>query len=107
MSKVKEANAVYTGGNIWLFYGTTDDGNYFLTDDNGWTQILDTDPSDDFDESLYCEWQDEHCIDELHDEERIDFCNQILDYVFANPDHDGGMTEQEIDVYREWFRGSY
>lgn len=99
---IKEAFAVYTGGNIWLFYGQLKDGNYFLTDDNGCTQILNADPSD-FDESLYEEWQQEHLVRELEHEERIKFCNELLDWIFAHPDNDGGITEQEIEAYRTWF----
>ena len=103
MAIIKTAQAVYTGGNIWLFYGSLQNGNYFLTDDNGWTLILNADPSN-LDESTYCEWQDAHIIDELQHEERIKFCDQLLDWIYSNPDHDGGMTEHEIEVYRSWFR---
>jgi len=99
---IKEAYAVYTGGNIWLFYGQLENGNYFLTDDNGWTQILNSNPSD-FDESLYEEWQQEHLVRELFYEERIKFCNELLDWILAHPDNDGGITEHEIEVYRTWF----
>jgi len=101
--KVKEANAVYTGGGIWIFYGETDDGNFFLTDDYGATQILNANPGDDFEEACFYEWQQEHFVSELHNEERIKFCYEILDYLLANPNHDGGMTEFEIDTYRTWF----
>ena len=102
--KIKEAWAVYTGGNIWLFYGTLDDGNYFLTDDNGWTLILNANPGDDFEEACFYEWQEEHLVKELLHEERMKFCDKLLDYIYENPDHDGGMDEQEIEVYRNWFR---
>lgn len=100
--KITEANAIYTGGGIWLFYGKLSDGNYFLTDDNGWTQILNADPSN-LDESTYSEWQEEHLIKELRNTERKLFCEQLLDWLSANPYHCGGMTEEEIEVYRNWF----
>ena len=103
---IKEANAVYTGGNIWLFYGKLDDNTYFLTDDNGWTQILNADPSD-LEESTYEDWQLQHLIREITGNERIKFCNELLNYIYENPDHDGGMTEQEINVYRTWFKSDY
>ena len=103
---IKEANAVYTGGNIWLFYGKLDDNTYFLTDDNGWTQILNADPSD-LEESTYEAWQLQHLVREIIGEERIQFCNELLDYICDNPGHDGGMTEQEIGAYRTWFKSDY
>lgn len=100
---IKEANAVYTGGGIWLFYGKLDDGNYFLTDDNGWTLILNADASD-LEESTYEEWQSQHLIKEIYGEEREVFCDELLDYILTHPDNDGGMTEHEVEVYRGWFR---
>ena len=56
---IKSANAVYTGGGIWVFYGELEDGNFFLTDNDGYVALVDSDPSD-FDESLYYDWQEEH-----------------------------------------------
>ena len=103
MYKIKEAFAVYTGGNIWLFYGSLEDGNYFMVDDNGWTQILNADPSN-LDESTYSEWQDAHLVDELEHEERVAFCDSLMDYLDINADHRGGMFESEIESYREWFK---
>ena len=103
-NKIKYAYAVYTGGGIWLFYGQLENGNYFLTDDYGTTQILDTDPSD-FDESLYEDWQQEHLIKDLEDNERIDFGNQLLDWLeTADSEYRGGIEEREIDYYREYFK---
>lgn len=100
---IKEAYAVYTGGNIWLFYGQLEDGNYFLTDDNGWTEILNADPSD-FDESLYEEWQQAHLVMELKNDERVKFCNELLDVLeLSDCEHKGGITQMEIDTYRTWF----
>ena len=100
---IKEANAVYTGGNIWLFYGELNDGNYFLTDDNGWTQFLNADPSN-LDESTFEEWQLQHLVKEIVGDERVKFCDELLDYIYENPEHDGGMSEQEIETYRTWFK---
>ena len=101
---IKKADAVYTGGNIWLFYGELEDGNFFLTDDNGCTQILNADPGADLEEACFAEWQEAHLVRELQHDERMRFCDELLDWIYANPDHDGGMTEQEIEVYRTWFR---
>lgn len=93
------STAIYTGGNIWLFHGALDDGNYFLTDDDGFTLILNADPSADWDESLYQEWQDAHLVRELFDEERMEFCDEVLDKLTDCP-----MTDMEIDAYRQWFK---
>ena len=100
--QIKEAHAVYTGGNIWLFHGELEDGTYFLTDDNGCTQILNANP-DDFDESLYWEWQQEHLVRDLEDEdERIDFCNKLCDKLLTDG-AGGGFYEDDIEAYRQYF----
>lgn len=101
--KISEAWAVYTGGNIWIFFGKLDDGNYFLTDDYGATLVLDADPSD-LDESTYVEWQDEHKISELVGNDRVTFCNSLVDWLLsANPENRGGITNDELKGYREYF----
>lgn len=102
--KIKEAYAVYTGGNIWLFYGTLDNGNYFLTDDYGATLILNADPSD-LDESTFPEWQQEHLVTELQGNERIGFCFLLCGYLLeADADHRGGINDNEIYAYYTYFK---
>ena len=107
MFEIKNVNAVYTGGNIWLFYGQLEDGNYFLTDDFGATLILDTNPSN-LDESTYQEWQDEHLVRELEGEEREQFCSEMLNILKSYPygsEEKGGITDSEIDAYKDFMTG--
>ena len=103
--KIKTANAVYTGGNIWLFYGKVADGVFFLTDDYGCTILLNESPEN-FDVSLYAEWQEEHKIRELFGSERVDFCNSLLSWLEkkATKRQRGGITNEEIDYYRNYMR---
>ena len=107
MYTIKEAFAVYTGGNIWIFYGETTDGNYFLTDDYGATLILNADPSD-FEVSLYEDWQQEHLVAELQENDRAKFCNDLCDTLLkADERHQGGILDEEIEGYREYFKYQY
>ena len=99
----ENVEAVYTGGNIWLFAGRLADGNYFLTDDNGATLILDADPLEDFEEACYEEWQMAHRVEELEGEDRDDFNIRMLDALRAAPT--GGITEDEIDAYKAYMLG--
>ena len=100
---IKVANAVYTGGGIWLFYGELKNRKYFLTDDNGYTYLLDEDPSN-LDESSTYEWQEEHIIKEVtNKEDQKYFCGKLLDWLYAHPENRGGMTETEMEIYRTWF----
>lgn len=104
---IEKVNAVYTGGNIWLFHGQLEDGNYFLTDDFGATLILDANPSN-LDESTYQEWQDEHLVRELESEEREQFCSEMLNILETYPygsEEKGGIIDSEIDAYKDFMTG--
>lgn len=100
----KYVNAVYTGGNIWLFYGQLNNQEYFLTDDNGCTLILDESPEN-FDESLEVEWQETHTKRELLDDERVTFCNALADRLLRHHSIDdfGGITDDEIKAYKNYW----
>jgi len=101
--RVAEVSAVYTGGNIWLFWGQTEDGYYFLADDNGCVLVLDESPED-FDKSLYEDWQNAHKVEELYQGKRRMFCQELCDRLQTADDaHRGGITDAEIDAYRKWF----
>lgn len=97
-----EAYAVYTGGNIWLFYGILSDGNFFLTDDNGLTVFLNKDPSDNFEEACYESWQNAHLVKELTGEEIVKFCTAmfgLLKTYGPRDPHRGGIVDTEIEQY--------
>jgi hypothetical protein len=103
---IKKANAVYTGGGIFIFWGDLEDNKYFMCDDDGGVIILDSDPTD-FDVSLYVEWQEEHLVEYLEDneEERLLFCDSLCDYLMkATKSERGGLSDFEIEHYRKWFK---
>ena len=102
--KFKHVTAVYTGGNIWLFYGEVN-GAYFLCDDDGCVQIL-TESPEDFDESLFWEWQKAHMIAELDGTDRTTFCDKLADRLLRNVsgDNHGGISDDEIRAYKNYWR---
>ena len=103
----KEAYAVYTGGGIWIFHGTVEGERFFLTDDYGFTLILDADPSD-FEESLYEDWQQEHLVEELTGKSRLNFCDSLIAaLVPADMQHRGGISDEELDLYKRYFKEEY
>lgn len=61
-------NADYTGGGIWIFTGRLSGGLYFLTSNDplctDYAMILNADP-DDFDVSLFEDWQAAHTVSAL------------------------------------------
>lgn len=103
--RIKNAHAVYTGGGIWLFYGEMTGGKFFLTDDDGNTLILNDSPED-FDESLYPDWQEKHLFKELRGETRVRFCLNMLKWLSkpGRDDYRGGISDQEIRHYESYMR---
>ena len=59
-------NADYTGGGIWIFSGRLSGGHYFLASSEypAYAMVLNADP-DDFDVSLYEDWQTAHTVKEF------------------------------------------
>lgn len=116
MYKIKTAKAVDTGNNIWIFTGTLEDGNYFLTSDLGITLILDAYPDIEGEdpEALTHEWQEKHEIEnpEIVDKtsylvDRIIFCEDLINYLKEHPESRGGMTDEWIETYSEYFKKLY
>ena len=101
--KPKTVEAIYTGGNIWLFFGRLEDDNWFMADDNGSVRIVNADPMFDLDVSLMEDWQLEHLVKDLFDRERLDFCDGIIAWLRANPGKHY-MTTEEVTAYEHWFR---
>ena len=69
----------YTGGNIWVFTGNVSNDKWFSTANPDWfIDIYDADPDtydEETDDFLSYEWQEEHRIDSLEDD---DFCIDVL-----------------------------
>ena len=104
---IEEAHAEYTGGGIWLFHGKTKEGFWFLTCDEGYSEILNADPSN-FDECLYMEWIDEHLIEELVGSEQeskifnVELARFLLDDTNNNVFRHGITDEEIIDCLKFW-----
>ena len=104
MAKIKDVQAVYTGGNIWLFYGALTDGTFFLVDDYGAVRIT-RKPWDNLYESLQIEWQEdkENFVKDITDEqERTAFCRMMLRKLRQeSTEQQGGFYEYES--YMKYF----
>ena len=82
--KIKNATAIYTGGNIYIIHGQFEDGNYFLTS-NDWESVLIlNDSPEDLDVSLYEDWQTEHTITEAVHEEYDRIYNEAVNWIKEN-----------------------
>ena len=61
---------------------------------------------EDFDESLYPEWQEKHLFQELRGETRVRFCLNMLKWLSkpGRDDYRGGISDQEIRHYESYMR---
>lgn len=77
---VKKAEAIYTGGGIFVYDGITEEGLHFIASDEPVNYVMLTEAdtmtselSDDaWNDLWYCEWQDEHKVYETTTEAEAD-----------------------------------
>ena len=100
MIKVTEANATYTGGNIYQYTGMLSNGNYFQT----WTdweevQELDTDPEENWDDNCDEQWQEEHMVKAHYGSEANEILKDAIRYIIANnPIGNYSLSEIEAEL---------
>lgn len=81
--EIKNATAIYTGGNIYIYYGQLEDGNYFRAcDGEEFIEICDSDTS--VEEADYYEFYEVHSIETLTGEEYKTFWNEMLLWIIHN-----------------------
>lgn len=84
MKNIKRATAVYSGGNIYLYYAELESGNWIMGNDE-FLIVVNSNPILDektFDESGYYEWQVEHLVEEVPEKQYQDVLNNILEVIF-------------------------
>ena len=92
---IKNANACYTGGNIYIYYGQLEDGTFFRAcDDWECIEICDADTSTE--EADYCEFYEEHTIKSLGGKEYETFWNDMLLWIIHNAP-DGNYSAHELE----------
>ena len=81
--EIKNATAIYTGGNLYIYYGQLTDGNWFRAYDE-WEciEICDSDTS--VEEAYYNEFYEEHKFETLVNEEYETFWNEMLLWIIHN-----------------------
>lgn len=97
MENILRATAIYSGGNIYLYYAELDNGNWIMGDDD-WLIVVNTNPLIDdetFEDSSYYEWQKEHLVEAISDKDYQKVLNNILEVIFAK------KTIKEYDNFDE------
>ena len=92
--EISYANAEYTGGGIYVFYGQLVGGKYFLASDYETAMyITDTDPVPVWDDVWYMEWLDANCEEVEMTEE---FWNSMTRWIVEHRP-EGNYCAAEID----------
>lgn len=78
-----KATAIYSCGNIYLYYAELADGNWILGDGDFFA-IVNENPlkdQDTFDDSCYNEWQQEHLVKEIEEPEITSLLLAIIEVI--------------------------
>ena len=95
MESIQKATAVYSGGGIYLYYAELDNGNWLLGNDD-WLIVVNQNPLVDeqtYEDSDYYEWQEEHLVKQISEEQYQEVLNKILETIFK------GKTIKEYDNF--------
>lgn len=95
MENIIKATAVYSGGGIYLYYAEMENKQWIMGNDE-WLIMVDTSPIADeqtFEDSGYYEWQEEHLVKQISENDYQKVLNKILDTIF------NGKSIKEYDNY--------
>ena len=95
--RIKTATACYSGGGIYIYWGTLENGYYFRAcDDWELIWICDEDTSIENEDASYQEFYDEHTIKEIRGDDFITFWNTMLNHIIGN-DKSGNWSRVELE----------
>lgn len=95
MEKITKATAVYSGGNIYLYYAELENKQWIMGNDD-WLIVVDSNPianDETFENSGYYEWQEEHLVKQIPEKDYQKVLNNILDTIF------NGKSIEEYDNF--------
>ena len=99
MGNIVRANACYTGGGIYCYFGRLADGNFLLAADGfECIRILREDPEEYPEEYAFQEWQDERLVRDVEAgaPEFVTLWNGMIDWILANrPEGNYSLVELE------------
>lgn len=97
--KIKSVTPDYTGGNIYVYLGELDNGQYFIAEDLMYdVTIVDADPRKAGDDAFQPDWIEEHLVRYL-EEDNITFFRDMLCWVIDNkPDGNYNIVDMEHEL---------
>lgn len=94
--KIRTATAVYTGGNIYIFYGQLESGLYFRAFDDG-EAIYICDSDTEAEAADYGEFYEEHTVEEITGEDFDTFWNAMLAHIIDRKPAHGEWSNYDPD----------
>lgn len=100
--KIVDVTPIYTGGNIYIYWGAFSDGTYFMACDDWFDlRVVDEDPRNthngDYFEADYPDWQEVHLIKDIPNTQTQDFYNEMYDWILANEPSDGNYSLGDME----------
>ena len=102
---VMKAEAIYTGGGIYVYCGMTMDGQHFIADDDYWVMLTDkptmTDElsDDDWNDMFYWEWMEANMTYQTQSEEEgREWIRRIYDWLIANTGADNEIKRRRAEM---------
>lgn len=92
---IKNANACYTGGNIYIYYGQLENGLYFRACDD-WESIEICNADTSTEEADYYEFYQEHSVKTLVGDLYEKFWNDMILWIIRNSPK-GNYSEDELE----------
>lgn len=100
---IKTANACYTGGGIYIYYGQLENGLYFRSADE-WEMISICNADTSVEDADYPEFYEEHEIDSITGDQFDEFFNTMLLWIIHNVpygNYDADELEERMIQYVE------
>ena len=102
LPRIKDVTPIYTGGNIYIYWGEFADGTFFIADTPDWDlRIVDADPrltKNAFGEweADYSDWQENHLIKDIPDHDTQSFYNNMFQWILDNHP-EGNYSEGDME----------
>lgn len=106
---------IYTGGNIYVYYGKLKNGNWFITSDaDCWLNEVDVNPDNyDGDEIWQNVWLDKHNVKDYEPSEAKQFYKAMYRWIIkCEPENDNTNysiydMEERLSSIEKWFPNKY
>lgn len=109
---IEKAEAIYTGGGIYVYAGITNGQHFLAADDEPWFMLTDKPTmsdevsDDDWDDMWFSEWVEKNATYQSNsDSEADEFLLAVYDWILDNKPKHGNWAEFDILERKAWIIG--